>query len=169
MMILYLCTKVKDMIEIERKFLVNDSSYKEMASTKIHIIQGYLNREPLCTVRVRVAGNRGLITIKGISKGISRHEYEYEIPVDDAKEMMKLCERGIVEKIRHIVEYGGLRWEIDEFRGGLAPLTVAEVEIPSHDTEVTLPPFIGEEVSGNPYYYNSSLSEMAATCASGGI
>ncbi len=148
--------------EIERKFLVTDASYKELASESHHIVQGYLNRDPDRTVRVRLLDSRGFITVKTRSHGATRNEWEYPIPADDAREMLNACDGPVLEKVRYIVEAGnGLRWEIDEFGGRLSPLVVAEIELPAEDTEFSKPPFIGKEVTGDPRYFNSSLAAQA--------
>lgn len=144
-------------IEIERKFLVADLGYKEMAVSSTEILQGYLSRDPERTVRVRVRGNQGFLTVKGITRGSSRLEFEYEIPEEDAREMLELCIPPIIKKIRHMVPYRGYVWEVDEFSGDLYPLVLAEVELPSEDAEIEIPPFIGKEVTANPQYYNSTL------------
>lgn len=144
--------------EIERKFLVSDDSYKLMASESHRIAQGYISRRKEGTVRVRILDDAAFLTVKGENHGISRNEWEYPIPVEDAREMFRdVCEGPTLEKTRWIVPYEGLSWEVDEFRGTLAPLVVAEVELPSADTPVSLPPFVGREVSGDPAYYNSNL------------
>lgn len=143
--------------EIERKFLVTDDSYLRLAVASHHIIQGYVSRRPEGTVRIRIRDDRAFLTIKGLTNGISRDEWEYEIPVEDARSMLEtVCEGNIVEKIRHIVPYGGLTWEVDKF---VRPkqLVVAEVELPDQSIHPATPPFVGEEVSGNPAYYNSNL------------
>lgn len=144
-------------VEIERKYLVKDSSYKAIAKCKSHIVQGYLCREPERTVRVRIRDSKGYITIKGLNHGMMRLEFEYEIPKYDAEEILGLCNGKILDKTRYIVEYGGFEWEIDEFNNLNDNLVVAEVELPSVNSTVSLPPFIGEEVTGNPKYYNSML------------
>lgn len=144
-------------LEIERKFLVKNDGYKQMASNSIFISQGYLSRDPQRTVRIRIRDDKGFITVKGITKGAVREEYEYEIPADDARDMLKLCDGHIVEKRRWYVNFEGHLWEVDEFAGSLAPLTVAEIELPSADTSFGRPPFIGREVTGDPHYYNSNL------------
>lgn len=145
--------------EIERKFLVRDSSYKDMAATHIEIRQGYLSRAKEATVRVRTFGCRAYITVKGPSHGAVRSEWEYEIPVSDALEMLREVAVGsVLEKTRYIVDFRGYKWEIDEFHGGHRGLVTAEVELPSEDTEFDRPGFVGEEVTGDPRYYNSNLS-----------
>ncbi|MBD5194142.1 MAG: CYTH domain-containing protein [Bacteroidales bacterium] len=144
-------------VEIERKFLVNSHDYRNMASACHTIVQGYLSKEPERTVRIRIKDDKGFITVKGKTIGCKRLEFEYEIPLDDAKDMLKLCLSPILEKKRYIVNYCGFKWEIDEFEGYLAPLVMAEVELPDESLPLQLPAFIGEEVTGNPKYYNSNL------------
>lgn len=143
-------------VEIERKFLVSGSDWRTDNPT--YYCQGYLNRDKHRTVRVRVAGDKGLITIKGLSTGASRAEFEYPIPLDDAKEMLELCEGILVEKQRHIIEHAGLTWEVDEFLGDNQGLVVAEVELTSEDQQVDPPPWVASEVTEEPKYYNSHLS-----------
>lgn len=144
--------------EIERKFLVIDDSYKSLATTAHHIIQGYVSRRKEATVRVRIRDDRSFLTIKGTTDGISRDEWEFEIPTTDAREMLRsVCEGNIIEKTRYIVPFNGMTWEIDQFINPVT-LTIAEIELPSEDVSISpLPPFIGEEVSGNPAFYNSNL------------
>lgn len=144
-------------VEIEKKFLVNSHEYRNMASACHTIVQGYLSKEPERTVRIRIKDDKGFITVKGKTIGCKRLEFEYEIPLDDAKDMLKLCLSPILEKKRYIVNYCGYKWEIDEFEGYLAPLVIAEVELPDESLPLQLPAFIGEEVTGNPKYYNSNL------------
>lgn len=142
--------------EIERKFLVTNCHYREMSECVVEIVQGYLSTDSRSTVRVRISGNKGYLTVKGLTSGCTRDEWEYEIPVDDAREMLRLAD-GVISKNRWIVRYDGFCWEVDEFGGNLAPLTVAEIEIVDENTEFTLPPFVGREVTGDPGYYNSNL------------
>lgn len=144
-------------LEIERKFLIKDDSYKTIAKSSHTISQGYLSRIPERIVRIRTLDSRGFITIKGITIGCVREEFEYEIPYDDALKLLGLCIPPIVKKIRFIVPYKGYNWEIDEFSSPENVTTVAEVELPHADAEIELPPFIGEEVTGNPAYYNSNI------------
>ncbi len=146
--------------EIERKFLVNDLSFVAQATAKHHICQGYLSRKP--TVRVRILDSQAFITVKSRNLGATRQEWEYEVPLADAREMMHLCTEDLIEKTRYIVPYSGLIWEVDVFEGALSGLIVAEVELPSESTPVELPPFVGREVTGNPAFYNSALSEKKA-------
>ena len=147
--------------EIERKFLVRGDEWRTDHPKRYR--QGYLTRDRERSVRVRLiedeAGERGFLTIKGVSRGAARAEYEYAIPPADAREMLdSLCLHPLIEKDRHRVNYGGLLWEIDEFFGDNAGLIVAEVELKSENQEVPLPPWIDREVTGNPSYFNANLS-----------
>jgi adenylate cyclase len=146
------------MPEIERKFLVSDDSWRSGASGCPYI-QGYLSLDPQRAVRIRQAGNRACITIKGVTQGTTRQEFEYPIPLSDAEALMRLCLRPLIEKVRYIVEYHGKRWEVDEFRGENAGLVLAEIELTREDEPVDLPPWIGEEVSRDPRYFNANLVE----------
>ena len=143
--------------EIEHKYLVINDSYREMATGKVEIRQGYLNRNPDRTVRIRTMGSKGFLTVKSRNHGAKRLEFEYEIPGKDAEEILKLAEPGIVEKTRYMVPFGGLLWEVDEFHGSQNGVTVAEVEIPEDGITYQKPPFIGKDITGNPEYYNSNL------------
>lgn len=150
--------KIQDMgIEIERKFLVTDSSYREMASGFRDIAQGYLSKDPDRTVRIRILDDCGYITVKGRNNGEARKEFEYPVPLKDAMEMLDLCEGRVIRKRRYIVDYRGYRWEVDEFGGDLAPLVVAEIELSECGESFPLPPFVSEDVTGDPTYYNSNL------------
>jgi adenylate cyclase len=145
--------------EIERKFLVNGSEWKNLAKGTEYR-QGYLSTVKERTVRVRTINSAGYLTIKGISTGATRLEYEYEISVADAHEMLdKLCERPLIEKKRYKIEYGGLIWEVDEFFGENEGLLVAEVELEDENQEIRKPEWIGKEVTGDPRYFNSNLSK----------
>lgn len=145
--------------EIERKFLVVNNSYKELCCMTLDISQGYITTEKKAVVRVRTCNDRGFLTIKGENSGAVRDEWEYPIPVGDAKEMIsKLAGNTIIRKTRYLVDFGGFRWEVDEFHSPVAGLTVAEIELPDSNAEFPLPPFIGKEVTGNPAYYNSSIA-----------
>ncbi len=144
-------------VEIERKFLVKDHSWKKGAES-ILFIQGYLCNEREKNVRVRVAGENAYITIKGGAQYISRAEFEYPVPVEDALYMLHhLCEAPLIEKTRYFVKYEGLLWEVDEFQGENAGLIIAEVELQTEDQEVPLPNWVGQEVTGNERYYNANL------------
>ena len=144
-------------LEIERKFIVNDDSFRQIAYKSISIRQGYLSRIPERTIRVRTIDDKGFLTIKGKNIGIVRNEFEYEIPLADALEILTMCVPPILEKTRYLIKYDNLTWEVDEFHGARQGLIMAEVELSTKDTEITLPPFIGKEVIGNPEYYNSNL------------
>ncbi|MDE5789841.1 MAG: CYTH domain-containing protein [Muribaculaceae bacterium] len=142
--------------EIEHKYLVISEDYKTYSFESHHIIQGYISRDVERTVRVRIYDEKGFITIKGKTEGDTRLEFEYEIPVQEAKELLNLCIGNRIEKKRWIVNYGGHCWEIDEFANRDFP-TVAEIELPHSTYNYPLPSFIGEEVTGNPKFYNSNL------------
>lgn len=144
-------------LEIEHKYLVTDRSYRDIAASECKICQGYMSRDPERTVRIRTVDNKGYITVKGKTHAGIRHEYEYEIPFDDAKEMLAMCPPPLIEKCRYNVQYKGKTWEIDEFGGRLYPLVIAEIELACPDEVYDIPPFIGENVTGNPKYYNSNL------------
>lgn len=144
-------------VEIERKFLVKGDSWRQLATGSFYC-QGYLSLTRERVVRVRTAGDRGFLTVKGVTKGISRLEYEYEIPLQDAKDMLDhLCERPLIEKHRYRVEFEGLVWEIDEFMGDNQGLILAEVELAEEDQIISLPEWIGKEVSRDPKYHNAGL------------
>jgi len=141
--------------EIERKFLVTGTEWHEAFS--IYIRQGYLCRENEITVRVRLTGENAFLTIKGIKKGISRPEFEYEIPVADAEQLLKLSDGCVIEKIRHVVMYKGFKWEVDEFLGENVGLIVAEIELEKENQIFERPDWLGREVTGDPRYANASL------------
>ena len=144
--------------EIERKFLV-DGDFKSEAFKETRITQGYLSSVPERTVRVRVKGEKGFITIKGIGDetGASRYEWEKEIPVDEVKELLKICEPGVIDKTRYLVKHGDHIYEVDEFYGDNEGLVIAEVELQSADESFEKPQWLGEEVTGDVRYYNSML------------
>lgn len=145
-------------VEIERKFLLKGEAWRALGHP-VHYRQGYLNRSKERTVRVRMAGEKGYLTIKGISKGMTRMEYEYEIPKEDAAAMLRdLVEKPLIEKNRFRIEYKGLTWEIDEFSGENMGLILAEVELKSEDQAIQLPDWIGKEVTQDSRYYNSNLT-----------
>ena len=150
-------------VEIEFKYLVTSDSYKEQSTESHHIVQGFLSRERGRCVRVRLWDDRAVITIKGMSTGPSRPEYEYEIPVEDARELLQMCPPPIIDKTRHIVLWKGHRWEVDEFHGNLTPLVVAEIELPSADSSYALPPFVGRNVTDDHRYCNSQLGLTPVT------
>lgn len=142
--------------EIERKFLVEGTDWKSIEP--VYYCQGYLNRDKERTVRVRVAGTKGVLTIKGANEGATRQEFEYEVPLDDAKQMLELCEKPLIEKNRRIIEFGAMNWEVDEFLGENAGLVVAEIELDSESQEFAIPEWVGKEVTEDPRYFNSRLS-----------
>ena len=143
--------------EIERKFLVKGDSWRAQAHGKRYR-QGYLSTVKERTVRVRVAGEQGFITVKGITIGDTRPEYEYEIPLADANEMIdKLCERPFIEKTRYRIPQGEVVFEVDEFEGANGGLIVAEVELKSEDQKFEKPGWLGDEVSNDPRYFNANL------------
>ena len=146
-------------LEIERKFLVLDSSYKHEAFASSHIRQGYICSDRGRTVRIRIRDEHAYITIKGpsLDGGLSRYEFEQEIPMDDAEKLMTLCEPGIIDKTRWLVKSGQHTIEVDEFHGENDGLIMAEVELKSRSEEPILPHFIGKEVTGDRRYYNSQL------------
>ncbi len=145
-------------LEIERKFLVTSDTWRSQATRSEVYQQGYLNDLNTCSVRVRIAGERAYLNIKSARLGIMRQEYEYAIPLQDAKEMLgDLCIGSIVEKTRFFVPFGGQIWEVDVFSGDNAGLIVAEVELESEDATFALPPWAGREVSDDPRYYNVNL------------
>jgi adenylate cyclase len=145
--------------EIERKFLVVGEGWRQEATGTLYR-QGFLSTEPERTVRVRVAGDRGWITIKGRTAGARRAEFEYEIPAADAQKMMEtLCRHPLIEKVRYMVRTGGRVWEVDVFRGANAGLVVAEIELEAEDEAFEKPSWIGDEVTEDPRYFNSSLVE----------
>ena len=143
--------------EIERKFLLAGESWKEGAQGTL-FRQGYLSMVPERNVRVRTQGEKAFLTIKGRTEGVSRLEFEYEIPLADARHLLDaLCERPLIEKTRYLISHGGLVWEIDVFHGDNAGLVVAEVELEHEAQTFEKPPWVGEEVSDDPRYYNASL------------
>lgn len=143
--------------EIERKFLVKTNLWEKPASV-VFCRQGYLSTEKNRIVRVRVAGKSGFITVKGLSEGVSRLEFEYEIPLADAENILeKLCKKPLIEKKRYTVQQGEIVWEIDEFSGENEGLVIAEVELENESQEIDLPEWIDREVSGEPKYFNANL------------
>ncbi len=149
------------MIEIERKFLVISDAFKNEASLKERITQGFLNTDPNRTVRVRIKGELGFITVKGKSNdtGTTRFEWEKEIPLQDATALLKLCEEGMVDKIRHNIRIGNHIYEVDEFFGANEGLVVAEIELKAEDETFEKPSWLGKEVTGEVKYYNSQLGK----------
>ena len=143
-------------IEIERKFLVLGDAWRQ--ANPLRLPQGYLNRDKARTVRVRIAGEQAFLTIKGASRGATRAEFEYEIPLQDAEQLLALSDGPVVEKFRHVLDYQGLTWEVDEFLGDNAGLVVAEVELASEAQPIELPDWVGEGVTHDVRYFNSNLA-----------
>lgn len=150
------------MVEIERKFLINKKLWKPV-ETGVEIRQGYLSVHPERVVRVRIAGDKAYITIKGKATGLVRPEFEYEIPKNEAEILLKMCLDFPIEKIRFKEKINGVIWEIDVFSGANSGLIMAEVELTSEDQKVVLPDWIAEEVSNDYRYFNSCLSENPYT------
>ncbi len=149
------------MIEIERKFLVKSTAYQKEATAKERMVQGFLNTHPDRTVRVRIVGEQGFLTIKGRSNnsGTTRFEWEQGLSRNEAEKLLTLCEEGIIEKVRYDVPFGGHIFEVDEFSGANKGLVVAEVELKSEAEVFEKPDWLGEEVTGAVEYYNSQLSK----------
>lgn len=143
-------------IEIERKFLVTGTDWRQGGGTVFS--QGYLNRDKARTVRVRIAGAKAFLTIKGASQGATRAEFEYEIPLADAEQLLALCEGPIIQKVRRVLVHAGSTWEVDEFEGPNAGLVVAEIELTSEDQVFERPPWLGQEVTDDVRYFNSNLA-----------
>lgn len=144
--------------EIERKFLVAPDQWSPGATAGVRIRQGYLSTDPARIVRVRAAGDRAFVTIKGATSGIERAEFEYPVPPADAEWMLDhLCQRPLIEKTRYRVPFDGRTWEVDVFAGENAGLIIAEIELPSADAHPNLPPWVGAEVSHDPRYFNAAL------------
>lgn len=149
------------MLEIERKFLITSEVFKTYAQKHFRIVQGYLNSHTDRTVRVRIKGEKGFLTIKGKSNssGTSRFEWEKQIPLTEAEQLIALCEKGVIEKIRYEIPVGKHLYEVDEFFGKNQGLILAEIEL-QDELEIFLKPeWLGEEVTGDPKYYNSQLSK----------
>ena len=146
------------MQEIERKFLVK-GDFMPFVNKSTRIVQGYLSSVPERTVRVRIKGDKGFLTVKGIGNdsGASRFEFEKEITVDEAAELLKICEPGVIDKVRHLVKVEPYTFEIDEFHGENEGLTVAEIELADENAVFDRPKWLGEEVTGDKRYYNSML------------
>lgn len=144
--------------EIERKFLVGGEGWRN--GTGVRLRQGYLNRDKNRAVRIRIQGDRAFLTIKGPTRGATRTEFEYEIPVADAESLLELCDGPLVEKMRYVVPCEGLSWEIDVFEGANAGLVLAEIELKSEDQPFARPPWLGMEVTDDPRYYNVNLATL---------
>jgi len=149
------------MVEIERKFLVKSDDFKKQDFAQNKIAQGYLSSVPERTVRIRIKGQKGFITIKGISQGsgMSRFEWENEILLDEAQELLKLCEKGKIEKTRYEIKSGNHVYEVDEFYGENEGLVMAEIELNAEDETFEKPEWLGEEVTNDERYYNAYLSK----------
>ena len=153
-------------IEIERKFLVINDSWRENVSDCTEYVQAYLSKEPERTVRVRIAGDRAFLTIKGqppADKPLETPEFEYEIPKTDAEKLLPLCLPGAISKTRHKVKHAGFTWEIDVFEGDNKGLTMAEIELPASDTPFEKPTWLGTEVTDDKRYKNALLSSKPYT------
>ena len=150
--------------EIERKFLIR-SNFKQYAHSHEEIVQGYLSSVAERVVRVRIKGPKAYLTIKGAGNesGISRFEWEKEIPVDDARELLKLCEPGIIDKVRYYINSGNHTFEVDEFRGENEGLLMAEIELSEENESFIKPEWLGNEVTGDKRYYNASLTKYPYT------
>lgn len=148
-------------LEIERKFLVKSNDYKNESHNKSYIKQGFLNSNKKRTVRIRISDEKGFITIKGISdeSGLSRYEWEKEIPVIDAEQLLLLCEKGVIEKNRYLIKQGPHIFEVDEFLKENEGLIIAEIELTNKNELFQKPKWIGKEVTGEAKYYNSNLSK----------
>jgi adenylate cyclase len=142
--------------EIERKFLVNGTPWRN--DTGVRFSQGYLNRDKERTVRVRIAGDKAFLTVKGVTRGATRVEFEYGIPLSDAEQLLKLSDGPIIQKNRHVLVHDGNTWEVDEFLGDNAGLVLAEIELTSEEQSFSRPPWLGTEVTQDLRYYNSSLA-----------
>lgn len=149
-------------MEIERKFLLK-ATFKEFATSSSHIIQGYMPTGSGVTVRIRVRDEQGFLTIKGNSSenGLSRYEWEKEIPLSEAMDLLKLCSNGTINKTRYLVPFEGFIYEVDVFHDKLEGLELAEIELDDEKQLFTKAPFLGDEVTGNPQYYNSVLLNLS--------
>ncbi|MDA8979777.1 CYTH domain-containing protein [Chitinophagales bacterium] len=145
-------------VEIERKFLVKNQDWKKLIVEKHSIQQGYLNTDKSCNVRVRIMNNLAFITIKGKRIHTARPEFEYEIPLNDAESILKLSKTSIIKKTRYTVNHKGQIWEIDQFEGDNQGLVIAEIELKQKDEAISLPNWIGIEISNDERFYNLSLS-----------
>jgi CYTH domain-containing protein len=143
--------------EIERKFLVRKELWKNQPKNGQVYRQGYLNSVKERTVRVRIANNKGYLTVKGLTRGATRLEFEYEIPVEDAQKLLDLCEKPLIEKTRYKIEQGDFVWEVDEFFGENEGLILAEIELESEEQSFSKPDWLAEEVTDDPRYFNANL------------
>jgi len=148
-------------IEIERKFLIIDDGWRAAANNGRHIRQAYLASSSVSTVRIRITDEtRARLTIKSGFRGFERDEFEYDVPLKDAQAMLELRQSGIIEKVRYEVMHTCMRWEVDVFEGENAGLTLAEIELDDADTELSLPSWVGSEVSGDARFQNSALAAV---------
>jgi len=154
--------------EIERKFLVTSDACREGA-VGTRIAQGYLSMDPDRTVRVRIAGEKSWLTIKGRSAGISRAEFEYEIPLEEARDLLAMCLPSVIDKTRYGIRFSGHLWEVDVFHGAHEGLVLAEVELDDASTSPPLPPWVGREVSNDPRYFNANLAKCDSLGALNGL
>ena len=143
--------------EIERKFLVSGDSWRG-GPPGVRIAQGYLSLDPDRTVRIRLAGENAWITVKGRTQGITRAEFEYPIPPDDARDLLEICLPSVIDKTRHRIDFGGHVWEVDVFHGANEGLVLAEVELDDESVHPAMPPWIGAEVSDDARYFNANLA-----------
>lgn len=147
--------------EIERKFLVEGNDWRQAVTSSRRLVQGYLSSNAKATVRIRIVDDkRAVLTLKGPAEGISRAEFEYDVPLDDARQMLDLAQPNVVEKTRYLVPHGGLTWEVDVFAGAHTGLIMAEVELEAEDQAITLPDWAGQEVSHDDRYANASLARV---------
>jgi adenylate cyclase len=144
--------------EIERKFLVTGTAWRQ--GTGVILSQGYLSRDKERTVRIRVAGNLAFLTIKGLTTGATRSEFEYEIPIADAEQLLKLSDGPVIQKVRRVIMHESSTWEVDEFLGENSGLVVAEIELKAESQAFTKPEWLGREVTDDPRYFNSSLATL---------
>lgn len=153
------------MIEIERKFLVTAIDFINESDVQFEIAQGYLSSHPERTVRVRIKGDKGYLTIKGKGNesGMSRLEWETEIPLDEAKKLLPLCEKGVIEKTRYLIKKGAHTYEVDIFHGENNGLIIAEIELTDEKDNFERPTWLGEEVTASDKYYNAYLSQKPFT------
>lgn len=146
--------------EIERKFLVASDAWRADAVASRVIVQGYFSGTPACSVRVRIADGHATLNIKGLTIGARRSEFEYPVPLTDARQMLQeFCAGRTVEKTRHLLDYAAMRWEIDVFSGANTGLVTAEIELEEESSAFARPPWLGDEVTDDPRYYNQCLAE----------
>jgi adenylate cyclase len=145
-------------VEIERKFLLNNDAWRELADTGTHFMQGYLIGSKQASVRIRIEGDKARLNIKSATLGMRRQEYEYPIPLEDAQALLAdLCEQPLIDKVRYVVPFAGHHWEVDVFAGDNAGLVVAEIELQDEAESFARPSWLGAEVTADPRYYNVSL------------